>query len=215
MPLSTQSFVDINSIRDGIVILNDGSLRAVLLTTSVNLGLKSTDEQEATVRQFQDFLNTLDFSVQILVQSRRLDIAPYIELLEKAYAKQTEELLKLQTAEYIDYIKAFSDQVDIMKKNFFVVVPFYPSVLSNTQSSNPFDKIMNAFKPKPKTKDDGFEQKRSQLEQRLSIVEEGINRLGIRSQRLTTKESIELFHRAYNPGSSETNLLQNYEGFSS
>src|ERR1035437_3716475 len=121
---ATQEFVPIKEARDGIIVLKDGSLRALVLASSVNLSLKSADEQRATILQFQNFLNTLDFSTQISIQSRKLDIRPYLLLLENRMKVQNEPLLKLQTKEYIEFIKNFTESVSIMTKNFFVVVPY-------------------------------------------------------------------------------------------
>ena len=121
---ATQEFVPIKEVRDGIVVLKDGGLRAIILANSINLSLKSDDEQRATILQFQNFLNTLDFSVQISVQSRKLDIRPYLLLLENRMKVQSEPLLKLQTKEYIEFIRSFTESVSIMTKNFFVVVPY-------------------------------------------------------------------------------------------
>src|SRR4026208_1841163 len=106
---ATQEFVPIKEVRDGIIVLKDGGLRAIVLANSVNLSLKSNDEQKATILQFQSFVNTLDFVIQISVQSRRLDIRPYLLLLENRVKVQNEPLLKLQTREYIDFIKNFTD----------------------------------------------------------------------------------------------------------
>ena len=121
---ATQEFTPIKEVRDGVVVLKDGGLRALVLASSINLSLKSADEQRATILQFQNFLNTLDFSIQICVQSRRLDIRPYLLLLENRIKVQTEPLLKLQTKEYIEFIRSFTESVAIMTKTFFVVVPY-------------------------------------------------------------------------------------------
>ncbi len=126
---ATQEFVPIKEIRDGVIVLKNGDLRAIVLANSVNLSLKSDDEQKATILQFQNFLNTLDFAVQISVQSRRLDIRPYLLLLENRMKVQNEPLLKLQTQEYIEFIKNFTESVSIMTKTFFVVVPYTHTVL--------------------------------------------------------------------------------------
>src|SRR3990172_8366881 len=121
---ATQEFMPIKEVRDGIVVLKDGGLRAIVLANSINLSRKSSEEQRATILQFQNFLNTLDFSVQISIQSRRLDIRPYLLLLENRIKLQNEPLLKLQTKEYIEFIRNFTDTVSIMTKSFFVVVPY-------------------------------------------------------------------------------------------
>ena len=106
---ATQEFVPIKEVRDGIAILKDGSMRGIVLSSSLNFSLKSEDERKAIVLQFQDFLNSLDFTVQISIQSRRLDIRPYMALLEDRYKEQMNDLMKIQTREYIDFIKRFGD----------------------------------------------------------------------------------------------------------
>src|SRR3989338_1550241 len=131
---ATQDFVPIKEVRDGVVVLKNGSMRAVLMCSSVNFALKAQDMQEAIVLQFQSFLNSLDFSIQIFIQSRRLDIRPYVTLLEEREKKQTIELLKIQTREYIGFIKNFTENTSIMSKTFFVVVPYTPAIL-NAKSS--------------------------------------------------------------------------------
>src|SRR3989338_5563224 len=128
---ATQEFIPIKEVRDGIIALKDGGLRAIVLANSINLSLKSVDEQKATIMQFQNFLNTLDFSVQISVQSRKLDIRPYLLLLEDRIKVQNEPLLKLQTREYIEFIRNFTESVSIMTKSFFVVVPYTHTILKS------------------------------------------------------------------------------------
>src|SRR3977135_1006373 len=115
---ATQDFVPIREVRDGVVVLKDGSLRSILLASSLNFSLKSDDERNAILFQFQDFLNSLDFPVQISIQSRRLDIRPYIALLEERYKEQINDLMKIQTREYIEFIKKFTETTSIMTKSF-------------------------------------------------------------------------------------------------
>src|SRR3984957_14435312 len=127
---STQDFVPVSEVRDGIVVLKDGSLRAILLASSINFALKSEDEQTAFIVQFQNFLNSLDFSCQIFVQSRMLDIRPYIATLEAQYKEQLDDLMRIQIREYIEFIKSFTEAANIITKNFFVVVPYSSSALT-------------------------------------------------------------------------------------
>ena len=162
---ATQEFTPIKEVRDGIIALKNGELRAIVLANSVNLSLKSDDEQRATILQFQNFLNTLDFSVQISVQSRRLDIRPYLLLLENRIKVQNEPLLKLQTREYIEFIRNFTESVSIMTKSFFLVVPYTHTTLQS--DSGIFQKLFGR-----KSKEEAraahqvdFEEKRSQLEE--------------------------------------------------
>jgi len=126
---ATQDFVPVKEVRDGIMIMKDGSMKLILMASSLNLALKSYDEQSSIILQFQNFLNSLDFSIQIFIRSRRYDIRPYIALLEEREREQLNDLLKIQTREYMNFVKNFTDTTNIMTKDFFVVVPYHPSVL--------------------------------------------------------------------------------------
>jgi type IV secretory pathway VirB4 component len=203
-PSATQEFVPIQEVRDGVVLLKDGGMRGILLASSLNFSLKSDDERSAILMQFQDFLNSLDFSIEIVIQSRRLDIRPYIALLEEQERKQMNSLLKIQTKEYIEFIRNFTESTNIMTKNFFIVVPYTPPVLNQSSASG----ITSAFgignkKSAANAENASFEEARTQLEQRLTIVEQGLIRTGVRIARLGTEEAIELFYKAFNPGEAE------------
>ncbi len=191
----TQQFVPIKEVRDGIVILKDGGLRAVLLVSSINLLLKTYEEQKAILLQFQNFLNSLDFSIQIVIQSRRYDIRPYLALLDKRLGEIVEPLLKIQTREYAEFIRTFTDKVNIMTKSFYIVVSY-----SATTPSFGAAKSALSFGKKGTTEEEGFEEKRSQLEQRAAVIDGGLSGLGIRVARLGTEEIIELFYKTFNPG---------------
>jgi hypothetical protein len=199
---ATQNFVPIKEVRDGVIILEDGSMRSILMASSVNFALKSTDEQEAIIFQFQNFLNSLDFPIQISIQSRRLDIRPYVNLLENRQKEQTNDLLKVQVREYIEFIKTFTESVEIMTKNFYVVVPYTPPSLDISKVNLPFKKE----KKRKNTDIEDFEEQRIQLDQRLAVVEQGLSRSGIRSVQLGTEEVIEVFYKIFNPGDVEKSL---------
>jgi len=132
---STQNFLPIQEIRDGVVVLDDGSIRSVLLASSLNFALKSNNEQEAILAQFQSFLNSLDFPVQFYIQSKKLNIRPYINTLEERYEVQKNDLIRLQTREYIGFIKEFTSNTDIMRKSFFIVIGYQPPVIDMTITS--------------------------------------------------------------------------------
>lgn len=201
---ATQDFVPIEEVRDGIIILKNGSMRAALMTSSLNFALKSQDEQEAILFQFQNFLNSLEFSIQIFVQSRDLDIRPYITLLEERLKAQTNELMKIQIQEYIGFVKNFTESTNIMSKNFFIIVPYSPSFLSTKKGTNPLTSLIGKGKEQSKEqKQMTFEENRTQLEQRISVVEQGLKRTGIRVAQLGTEEVIELFYKMFNPGEQE------------
>jgi predicted ATP-dependent Lon-type protease len=200
---AAQEFVPIKEVRDGIIVLKDGGLRAVLIASSINLSLKSEEEQHATIVQFQTFLNGLDFPVEISVQSRKLDIRPYILSLEERMRMQTEPLIKLQTKEYMDFIRSFTEEVNIMTKSFFVVVP-YSGDSSFIPKKGFLAGIFGGGKEKVATKEEDekmrFEEKRTQLDERVGVVVEGLGSFGVRSTQLGTEEVIELFYKTFNPG---------------
>jgi len=198
---TTQEFVPIQEIRDGIVILKDGSMRAIILASSLNFALKSGDEQNAIISQFQNFLNSLDFSIQIFIQSKKLDIRPYIALLEERYKEQLTELMKIQTREYIEFIRTFVENSNIMTKGFFIVIPYMPPLM--TASKNPVSNIFNKGKQNTILENEKFEEYRSQLEQRVGVVEQGLVRCGIRVAELGTEEVVELYYKIFNPGETE------------
>jgi len=197
----SQQFVPLKEVRDGIAILKDGSMRAILLTSSLNFALKSSESQEAIIYQFQNFLNSLDFTVQIFVSSRRLDIRPYIALLENRYKEQTGELLRLQTREYIEFIRKFTESANIMTKSFFVVVPYSTALLNKSSANGLFGK--KDAQKEAAQKNEVFEEAKSQIQQRVSVVEQGLTRVGIRVAQLGTEEIIELFYKIFNPGETD------------
>lgn len=197
---AAQDFVPIKEVRDGIITLKDGTMCALILASSVNLSLKSQDEQQAIIMGFQTFLNSLDFTLQIVVQSRRLDIKPYLIMLEDRMKTQVEPLLKVQTKEYIEFIRQFTEEVAIMKKSFVLVVPYGDMPLPSGG-----DMLKNVFGKKDTTKktaEQDFEEERSQLDQRISVVTQGLGRVGIRTVQLGTEEVVELFYKIFNPGDS-------------
>ena len=207
---ATQEFVPIREVRDGIVILKDGSMRAIVLTSSLNFSLKSDDERNAITAQFQDFLNSLDFPVQINIQSRRLDIRPYIALLEEQYKAQLNDLMKIQTREYIEFINKFTESTNIMTKSFFVVVPYDPAIVNVSSSSGGLGFLKKKTSEEAsRAKEASFEENRTQLEQRVGVVEQGLVRCGIRVIRLGTEEVVELFYKIFNPGDSEKPIKMN------
>ena len=201
---ASQQFVPIKEIRDSVVVLKGGELRCVLACQAINLDLKSPDEQTAIILQFQNFLNSLEFPIQIVASSRRLDIRPYIMLLEGKLEKIEGDLLRIQTREYISFIQKFNETYDVMSKSFYIVVPY--GSLSSVTGGGAFSSISGIFGTKTKvagavaTDVDKFEESRSQLEQRTSVVSGGLSGLGIECKMLDTPALIELYQKIFNPG---------------
>lgn len=200
---ATQQFVPIEQVRDGVVILKNGELRTVLLTSSLNLSLKSEDEQQAILLQFQNLLNSLDFPIEFFIQSRRLNIKPYLDLLQKRSGEVKEDLLKIQIHEYIGFITKFTEESNIMTKHFFIVIPYLPSSLGNSKNSKNFLSFGLGGHQGGEAEQTSFEAARIQLEQRTATVMQGLTRFGLRSQKLGTEEVVELFYKLFNPGEQD------------
>lgn len=205
----SQEIVPIQEIRDGIIILKDGSLRMILMCSALNFALKSGDEQEAIIAGYQSFLNSLDFSLQIFISSRRLNIEPYLDILREAEKKQLNDLLKIQTKEYIDFVKNFVAMEKIVSKTFYAVVPYTPPFLE-IKSGGIMGGVFGALKLlRPgkrnveRIEEAKFEEYRSQLWQRMEAIISGLARVGVRTAPLNTEEAIELFYGLYNPGELE------------
>jgi len=196
---STQQFLEVDQIREGVLLLKNKSLRGIIMVSSLNFALKSGDEQEAIIYQFQNFLNSLDFSLEIVVQSRMVNITGYLDKLEELEKKQENELLKIQTGEYRNFIKTLVAGGQILSKTFFVVVPFTLVELPGMQ------KEKGVFKKsdKPTQTEEQFQRAKVQLWQRVEFVTLGLKRCGLQCVPLNTSEIIELFWSLHHPEEAE------------
>ncbi len=202
---ASQDFVPIKEVKDGLVILDNGTIVSISLVTSVNISLKSPEEQNMTIAAFQAFVNILEFPVQISVQSRKLDIEPYLELLEKRLKDQTNDIIKLQTIEYISFIKNFSESVNIMDKQFFLVVSYKPH-MSNSSKKGIFSFFSKKDNDADLSAEDSFNESRSQVEQRSDLLNSALARTGVKIKRLDTESVLEVFYKIFNPGSDISEL---------
>ncbi|MDD5289948.1 MAG: hypothetical protein PHT40_01960 [Patescibacteria group bacterium] len=194
---SVQRYLDIAEIRSDLVILKDGSIRAVLLASSINFSLKSTEEQQAIVSAYINFLNFIDFPLQIVVQSRKLNIDKYIADVAEKQKTQTNELLRLQTAEYVNYIKELVELGDIMSKKFYLVVPYVPG---GGNKENFFRRLTGALSPVSaiRLNEKIFSDYRKQIDTRVNRVVSGLSSMSISAVQLDTQALIELFYNTYN-----------------
>ncbi|HYC79886.1 MAG TPA: hypothetical protein VEC17_02575 [Candidatus Binatia bacterium] len=193
---STQAFLDVAEIKQGTIILKDGSLRAVIVVSATNFSLKSTEEQNAIISSYQSLLNSLDFPIQILMQSRKLDINSYLEKMRGIMQNQKNELLRLQTQEYIEYVAKLVEFASIMSKTFYVIVPFSAEVMKTTFLS----RFGSMFNPAGdiKLKKEDFEKNRDKLYQRVDQVTGELTGMGLRTIVLNTEELVELLYNSYN-----------------
>lgn len=204
--LSTQRYLDILEIKDDVVVLKDGSVRAVVLVSSINFDLKSEEEQSAVISSYVQFLNSVDFIIQIVVQSRKLNIDAYLERLKEVEKAQTNELLRSQTTEYRQYIEELVQIADIMTKRFYVVVPY--SEISGKPKKF-IGRLVDAFSPTNviHLKQKKFEEFRTELFKRVEFVTDGLASAGLKSVPLDTQSLIELYYNTYNPETSSLEHL--------
>jgi type IV secretory pathway VirB4 component len=193
---STQAYLDIAEIKEGTVVMKDGSLRAILVVSSVNFSLKSGDEQNALIAAYQNFLNGLEFSIQILMQSRKLDIHSYLDKLRAVMQQQTNELLRMQTQEYIEYVGKLIEFASIMNKTFYVVIPLTTAAVQPGIMS----KITGLFSPSRQISGhtQEFEKAREELSKRVNQVASSLGSMGLKTIVLSTEELVELMYNSYN-----------------
>src|SRR3989344_804220 len=205
---ASQELIPISEIREDTVILKDGSLRMILMASSINFSLKSENEQRAIISQYQYFLNTLDFSVQFFINSSSLNINPYLAMLKEKEKAQTNELLKIQTREYSEFIKNFIETNKIMSKTFYVAVPYTPAAAPSAGGFLESLKKLAGRKEKSSAAEleEKFLEHKNQIWQRADAVTEGLARCGVHTAPLKTEELIELFYQLYNPGETEENI---------
>jgi type IV secretory pathway VirB4 component len=206
-PNSTQQFVDVEGIKDGIVKLKGGGLRAIIIVSGINFELKSEEEQNIITAGYQDFLNSLDFSLQVVIHSRKINVDGYLEKMRKRREQEENELLRNQIDEYVEYIKGFVKENEIMTKAFFVVVPYEGGGVQAISKG-----VMGFFGKKSKNskkeKDESYEQQQTQLRQRVDQTLAGLEKMGLRAVVLNDQELIELYYNLYNPESIKRELAK-------
>ncbi len=197
MATTTQEFLELDEIREGMVVLKNRTVRGVMLVSSQNFALKSDEEQDAVIAQFQSFLNSLDFSVQIVVQSRKLNLTGYLDQLKELEVNQKNDLLKALTQDYHAFVERLIAGSSIMTKNFFVVVPFSLLETVSLDSQRHIPKITGSLS------DDDLQRMKTQLWQRMELVALGLRRMGLKIAPLNSEELIELFWSWHHPKESE------------
>lgn len=205
---ATQQFLEIQDIREGVLLLKNNSIRGVLMVSSINFALKSEEEQTAIVYAFQNFLNSLDFSCQIVIQSRNINITPYLDTLKDLEDRQTNELLKQQTTAYREFIKNMVVGDTVMTKNFYVVVPYNLMEIFGMAGASKQFNFLKQFSGDKKNetqeiKDADFQRCKTQLWQRMEFLAMGLRRCGLEAIPLTTPELIELFWAIHHPDQAE------------
>jgi hypothetical protein len=216
-PNSTQNTLQIAEIRDGIVIMSDGSFRSVVLAKSINFDLMSQNEQESVEYSYQSFLNSLYFPIQIFIRSTKVDLQPYIEKLDKIRTEHDNMLLALLMDDYIGYIDALSQQTNIMDKNFFIVIPYFPRVDAQKaieQSKNFFSGFVGLFNSKEThvvINEADLEKAKSELRNRVQATLQGLIQCGVQAVPLDTQELIELYYDTYNPDTATRQPLKHFD----
>lgn len=213
---STQSLLPFGEIKNNSVLLKDGGIRAVLQVSTINFNLKSEEEQNSTINAYQQFLNTLDFPLQICIQSRKVDLDPYFKLLQTKQKEIENPLLKAQTDDYMKYIKKISEYADIMEKKFFVVIPADP--LRTATKKNIISQLFENMSPqdsldKVKTRYLEFKNLSIQLQERINIINAGLERCGLRTHQLNNQELVDTYYSSYNPTISQFEKVEARENY--
>lgn len=203
---STTSYLEIAEIKDNAVVMKDGTLRAVLLCSSVNFALKSEDEQNATISAYIGFLNSLDFPLQIMIQSRKLNIDGYLAKLGELAKQQTNELLRVQMTEYTSYIRELISLGEIMTKRFYVVVPYNPGSDAKRSFWRRLQTVLSAGTVIRLSRED-FASYLESLDKRVGYVNSGLSSMGLKAVQLDTQSLIELYYNCYNPQLGEQEKL--------
>lgn len=203
---ATKRYLDIAEIKEDTVVMKDGTLRAVMLVSSINFALKSEDEQNAIIQQYVSFLNALEFPVQIVIQSRRLNIDKYLETLKENQRTQENELLKIMIADYRAFVAELISIGQIMQKQFFCVVPYNP--VTDTGKSF-FSRLSEAFSPSSAIRlaEKKFQGFKTTLDMRTEHIGNSLSSMGLKAVRLDTQSLIELYYRAYNPELIDTQKM--------
>lgn len=217
-PNSTQNTLNLAEIRDGIVIMNDGSFRSVVMVKSVNFDLMSPQEQEAVEYSYQGFLNSLYFPIQISVRSQKVDLGPYIEKLDKIRTEHDNMLLALLMEDYINFMSQLSQQTNIMDKKFYVVIPYFPSVDIQNALSNSKGLVKGLgalFNKGPQAQvtinELDLNKAKDELRNRVQAVLGGLMQCGVQGLPLDTQELIELYYDNYNPDTATRQQLKNFD----
>lgn len=209
---TTQKHVSFAEVKNDTVLMKDGTLRAVLMVSSINFALKNEDEQQAIVASYVSFLNGLDHPLQIVIQSRQLNIKPYLEKLAERERQQPNELLRMQIADYRSFVSELVDLGKIMSKNFYVVVPYDP--LSNKKRGF-WSRLSEIINPAVtvRLKEERFLKRKRDLDMRVRQIESGLSSMGLEVVRLDTQSLIELFYTTYNPDIAPLEPLASLEDF--
>ncbi len=206
--VSTQDFLNFAEIHEGIVITKSGELRVIMLASSINFSLKSEQEQTAIVYAYQSFLNSLSFPIQIMLQSRKLDLSKYIAKLKEITKTQTNELLRDQTVDYTNYITRLIEVANIMDKKFFVVISYMPPSTTQIKKGGLFPSGGNANSVKITPQD--FEKYKQEITQRVQVIQSGLGSIGVRTAPLNTQQVVELLYGIYNPEEAAKEKLINF-----
>lgn len=215
-PNSTQNTLQIAEIRDGVVIMNDGSYRSVIMVKSINFDLMSPQEREAVEYSYQGFLNSLYFPIQIFIRSQRVDLGPYLDKLDKIRSEHDNMLLALLMEDYINYMDGLSQQTNIMDKRFYIVVPYFPIVdvqKAITQSKNFFTGLIALFKSQEQhvtINENDLNTAKDELRNRVQAILGSLQQCGIQGLPLDTQELIELYYDTYNPDTATRQQLKNF-----
>lgn len=218
-PNSTQNALIISEIRDNLVVMNDGTMRAVVACHSINFDLMSEREQEGVEYSYQQFLNSLYFPMQIFVRSQKVDIGPYLDRLSKIRRDQDNMLLGVLMDDYINFISVLAQETNIMEKSFFIIIPYYPAGDMNTAVNSSRNFVANLFAPQKqqhvRIDEAAFTKAKDELRNRVGTITNGLAQMSVRCTQLDTKQLGELFYSVYNPDTAVRQPIGDFEDMGS
>lgn len=199
---SSQKLISVDTIRDNVVVVKGGGLRAVIEAEGINFELKSPEEQEALISAFQEFLVGLDFSLQLMVYSRRINIDDYIKKIKALETNETSPLIKNNITDYVNFLQSFLQEYNVMNKKFFVVVAYYPATIKASMIPG-LSMNQSGSSSKTDNAEEEFQRGKQQLETRISVIADALSRMGIQPRVLSTEDLVALFYNLYNPMEKE------------
>ncbi|ATU05637.1 hypothetical protein BKN14_04335 [Candidatus Gracilibacteria bacterium HOT-871] len=218
---STQRYLPFSGIKENIIIMKDNSVRIILKCSTINFLLKNTDEQDSIIISFQRFLNSIDFPIQIMVRSKKLDIDSYLNNLNSRALKQENQLLQNQTYEYIAYLKKLIEVAQIMKKEFYIVVPFDLEENKSVKDNGYFGFITEFWKSINQNQELGnirsqlrnFTNNKKEVLKRVNVVQTGLENIGIKAEPISKEELVIFLADYYNPRLDSLNTVGNIDNY--
>jgi hypothetical protein len=176
--VSSRRQIAIEGVDDGLLILPGKKYRLILEASSINFELKSEDEQDALIENYQAFLNALSSPLQMLIRVREMDMDTYLAAFRERVESEKEAVYREQAKQYSEFVQSLVIKNKILTRRFYIIIPF-------TGSFTGTDKNLPLI--------------HEQLRLSSDIVSKGLARLGVHTKKLSSLEVLDLFYEFYSP----------------